>query len=676
MEPQHHEEVLIVNGAGLVDSKESVSMYVRNKLDMFRTVRDEVEETWLECWAKYINSPATKKYLEYSTVKHTGDVGTDWRHKLSGGKCYEAVETVVGYLMSATFPNRDWFNVEPVSPGDEDNLKRARLIKRLVTNKLDDAQFKAQWNIFIRQLVITGTSVIALPWRTEEREMKKHVPLGTSVDGLMQDYEVRTEMCTDYDAPGVEVLDVFDCYIDPNCADPNRGDFIRKLRMSKGELIELVKDGTYDCPLDTIVNTNTGNGYLDQSSTRKQFVTDFEGLSTNSWHPTEQIELIEFWGDVHHDNGDCDENMVVTMLNDIVIGYEECTYWCGKPFIIGTYSQTGHSPYGYGGVEPTLGLLHQLDSVTNQRLDNLELAVNSMWTLKSDGVLEPDDVYTEPGRVFQVADHDDLRPMASSGQAWTVTYQEASLLESSIDKVFGTGNYINAGQQRAGERVTATEVAAVRDAGGNRLNIVHNHIESTALIPFLSKVFTLIQQYTTSDQTLRVPGAGAGEYDYYSVSPEDVSTPMKLRPIGSDNVIERKAFIQDRLEFVQTVSSIPQFAEMVDYERVFTDLLQHWGFDEPDGYLVKKQDTSTQAVTPSSVGPDGMPVDPMQAAIAGAPSVADANALQAQASADGGASMMNELYAGTSASPGSTYDPAAADPATIGTDPGIAAVPG
>lgn len=641
---------------------DEVATYVKNRLETFRVVRDEVEETWLECWAKYINSPATKKYLENSTIKHIGDVGTDWRHKLAGGKCYESVETIVGYLMAATFPNRDWFNVEPLTPGDSDNLKRARLIKRLVTNKLDDAQFKAQWNIFIRQLVVTGTSVIALPWRREEKETYKHVPLNSSTDGLTEDYEIQSEMTVDYDAPCIEVLDVFDCYIDPYVTDPNRGAFIRKLRVNKGELIDMVREGTYDCPLDVIVNTSTDSGYNDTSSTRRQFINQFEGLQTNSWHPTEQIELIEYWGDVYTDDGECDKNMVVTLLGDECIGYEKCTFWGGKPFIIGTYSMTGHSPYGYGGVEPTLGLLHQLDTVTNQRLDNLELAINSMWTLKSDGVLEPDDVYTEPGRVFQVSDHNDLQPLQTQGQAWTVTYQEAGLLESSIDKVFGTGNYINAGQQRSGERVTATEVAAVRDAGGNRLNIVHNHIESTALIPFLSKVFTLVQQYTDKDQTLRVPGDGAGEYDYFSISPEDVSTPMKLRPIGSDNVIERKAFIQDRLEFIQTVTSIPQFAEMIDYEKFFGDILQHWGFDEPDSYLVKKEAASTQAVSPTSVGPDGAPLDAMQEAIKGAPTTADANALQAQSVADGGAKMMNDLYAGTSASPGTTYDPASADP--------------
>ena len=611
-------------------------------------VRDEVEETWLECWAKYINSPQTNRYLEGSVIKRVGDVSTDWRHKLSGGKCYESVETIVGYLMSATFPNRDWFNVEPTEPGDEDNLKRARLVKRLVANKLDDAQFKAQWNIFVRQLVITGTSVLALPWRRDETTKKKRVPTGMSTDGMNPDYEVECHECVEYDAPDIEVLDVFDCYIDPYVKDPNKGAFIRKLRLNKGELIEMVKSGVYDCKLDLIVNTSTNApGGYDTSTSRRESINMFEGLMTNAWHPTEQVELIEYWGDVHHDDGTCDYNMIVTLLGDEVIGYEECDYWCGRPFIIGTYSMTGHSPYGYGGVEPTLGLLHQLDTVTNQRLDNLELAVNSMWTLKSDGVLEPEDVYTEPGRVFQVSDHNDLMPLQTQGQAWTVTYQEAGLLEQSIDKVFGTGNYINAGQQRAGERVTATEVAAVRDAGGNRLNIVHNHIESTALIPFLGKVFALVQQYTTEDVTLRVPGAGAGNYDYFALSPDDVSQPMKLRPIGSDNVIERKSYIQDRLEFVQTVAGIEQLAGLVDYERLFNDLLQHWGFDEPDSYMKKPDAAQTgenAPVSPSGIGPDGMPLDPMQEAIKAAPDVATANMLQEQASADGGAAKLAQLY--------------------------------
>jgi hypothetical protein len=274
-----------------------------------------------------------------------------------------------------------------------------------------------------------------------------------------------------------------------------------------------------------------------------------------------------------------------------------------------------------------------------------------MWTLRSDGVLQPDDVYTEPGRVLQVSDHNDLMPLQSQNQSWAVTYQEGGLLEQTVDKSFGTGNYISSNQQRSGERVTATEVAAVRDAGGNRLSTVHKHIEETALIPFLAKLFTMVHQHTMEPVTVRVAGEGADEYGYWELEPTDFNSPVKLRPIGSDNIIERKAYVQARLEFVQAVSGLPDVAAKLNMDMFLTDLLNHWGFDEPERYL-KKVDPQQEQEAPIAPTPTtGNPlVDAVQSGEL--PSVGMADALQQQISADGGMDMMNQLMSGTTSAPG------------------------
>lgn len=634
--------------------KDNIARYVLDRMSTFQNIREEVEESWLECWAKYLNTPNTDSALKASTLKRVGDVETEWRHRLTGAKAYEAVETIVGYLMAATFPNRDWFGVDPVGPHTDDNLQLARLIKRHVTNKLDESGFKSQWAIFLRQLVITGTSVIALPWRTDTTYGHEHVKIDVYDDdddvlaGGNTQYGVNEYVYNTYDAPNIEVIDVLDCYIDPTVTDPNQGAFIRKLRKTKHELLAAAKSGDYDVDPKDIIDYKCDDLY-DTSSSRRNTLRTYEGLQTHEWNPSEMVELIEYWGDLYdEETGDCQYNMVVTLMGETVLSCEPSPYWCNKPFIIGTYSMTGHSPYGFGGIQPVLGLLHQLDIVTNQRLDNLELAINNMWTLKSDGVLQPDEVYTEPGRVFQVSDHGDLQPLASQAQAWTVTYQEAGLLEQTVDKSFGTGNYISSNQQRNGERVTATEVAAVRDAGGNRLSTVHKHIEETALIPFLAKLFAMVHQFTVEPVVVRVAGDGADEYGYWELEPTDFNMPVKLRPVGSDNVIERKAYVQARLEFVQAVSGLPDVAARLNMDMFLTDLLNHWGFDEPERYLKKAEPQQAQQVMPTPTSGNPL-VDAVQSGEL--PNVGMANALQQQVSADGGMEMMNQLMSGTTLSP-------------------------
>jgi hypothetical protein len=77
-------------------NNEQLSSYVLNKLEIFRNAREEVEESWLECWAKYLNTPNADGNIKASTVKRVGDIETEWRHHLTGAKAYEAVETIVG----------------------------------------------------------------------------------------------------------------------------------------------------------------------------------------------------------------------------------------------------------------------------------------------------------------------------------------------------------------------------------------------------------------------------------------------------------------------------------------------------------------------------------------------------------------------------------------------------
>lgn len=565
--------------------EDSISSFIRREHRRFADARQEVEDLWLEAWATYLGTPQSTSYIRQRSLYTVGNVNTDWRHKLNTGKAYETIETIHAYLMSATFPNRDWFNAVPQSPG-EDNLLTARLIKRHVQDKLQEGRFRSIWEGFLRQLLITGNSVIALPWRVETAKIKKWQAVRVPVFDDEPEFEVVEEEVEVCSCPEFETLDMFDCYFDPLVPDPNKGNFIRRLTKTKAEVLNLLKEGFYYGTSERdIVEAPALEGHDYDGVSEKDDLTMFQGITVaGGWSPGHTIELIEFWGDIHLEH-ETHHNVVVTMCGDHILRFEPNPYWCGKPFVVGTHTPVSRQPYAMGALQPNLGMLHELNIITNQRLDNLEIAIDQMYTLRSDGLLQPEDVFTEPGKVFLVSDHNDLQPMVSGGVAASVTYQEASYLESTIDKNFGTGNYVGANSARAGERVTAEEVAAVREAGGNRLNGVHKHIEDTALLVVLDKLMHCVRQFTTKPQQVRVAGKDAGQYDYYELGVEDLGKPIKLIPVGSDHVLERKAYIEDRLAFVQAVAQIPEMAQMVDYQRMMSDLLQHWGFEEPEAYL-------------------------------------------------------------------------------------------
>src|SRR5207237_1270174 len=103
---------------------------------------------------------------------------------------------------------------------------------------------------------------------------------------------------------------------------------------------------------------------------------------------------------------------------------------------------------------------------------------------------------------------------------------------------------------RSGERVTAAEIQAVRDAGGNRLSNIHQHIEDTTLMEILRRVYRSMQQFVKEPETIRVNGSKRGEYYYYSVDPESINNEYYLEPLGAGHVTDKTKYVRDRLDFI------------------------------------------------------------------------------------------------------------------------------
>jgi len=567
----------------------AIGAFVHAEYARYRHARREKEDVWMECWAVYNGSPQALDYARRLATRTVGDANTSWRHKVSTGKAFENIETINSYLQSAFFPNRDWFDITPLYSGSSEVTD---VIKKFLKTKLKQSNFRSHWDMFTRQLLITGTSVLALPWRKEvvphKCRVKVEYPLtdegGTSSykqKPMRPKFKVKTVQKQIYSGTEFETLSMFDCFFDPDeVCDVNRANFVRRMVKTKGEVVRLINTGFYPhlTVEDVVRAKNTGTS--GESDNRKNTLANFNGMQ---WQPSDLVEIVEFWGNATTSCGYY-EDVVITCMGNKVGKFENNPYWGGKPFVVGTYIAVPHQTYGVGAIEPVLGMLHELSIVTNQRLDNLELSIDSMWTFVDDGVLNPEDLYTAPGKLIEVADHSSLRPVVHN-QQFTVTYQESGLLEQTIDKVTGTGAFIGVGQGRGGERVTAQEVQATRDAGGNRLGGVHSHIESTALHLTLKKVYRMCQQFVTEDEVIRIPGFEPGEYLYVEVGVEELHHDFDIEPVGAGHIADKEYELQKRLDFVGLVSQNPEMAQMMQWSEIMKDLAKRFGFDDIERFI-------------------------------------------------------------------------------------------
>ena len=310
--------------------------FVVSKLDSFRLSRDRREEIWTDCWAQYFGTPETVENLRSKAFQNVGNVNVDWRHRLNTNKAYEQVETVVAYLQQAFFPNRDWFDVIPTEPG---YAEEAVAVKKLVEKKLRQANFVSHWEMFLRQLTVTGLSAMALPWRYETKRVKQKVKINSPSDPEAYRFEIKEIEKVYQNNHDFQTLDIFDVYVDPTGNLLSETDVIRRIIKTRSEVSELAEEKYFRINKSQIINlqkydhasVNSGRQYEKQSYLgNNQFVGDL-------WN--DQIEIFEFWGDVYVNNT-CYKDVVVTWSNGTILRFENNPLFlfsespCQKKFLL------------------------------------------------------------------------------------------------------------------------------------------------------------------------------------------------------------------------------------------------------------------------------------------------------------------------------------------------------
>ena len=602
--------------------------------EQWKASRAELEKFWKICWATYFGTQTANKYLRHQYLTQTvGDVGKDWRHNISQAKAYDIVETAIPYFMSASFPNEDWFDIVPEIPiPDDGNINIfLRAIKQFIRSKLDNANFKTVWNTFLRQLCIIGTSCISLPWRLETKESKTNI----IVRGYNTDEDTIEEITVEKiikNCPDMVVEDMLDIYLDPDADDPNTANMIRRFTLRRAELVRLVEQGVY--PKLKVSEIKEMRGLKGEEHYKQAEVDSFYGLNEfdNTLHDT--LEVWEYWGSLEL----CDQELydvIITWCNNKILRVETNPYNGGRPFIFGQYTPIPKSPYGWGMLQPVLGNIHELDIISNCRLDGLEVTLQPTFLVQNDGTVDPNDVYVEPGRVIPVANTDGVKPLITDTSQAAISIQEEQLREQLIERRVGTSSFVGTAPGRSGERVTAKEVEATQSAGGNRLSGVYENIERQALLPLLSRTYEYCRQFQTNDELIAVPGDDSQQYVYVTIGMYQLSYPMKLKPVGAKNITDKEYELRQFMDWLAAVNSTPQLPSFINWEAVALELTRKFIPNSPDRFIVSGQQQAMMQQQQAPQTPESM------AQQVGGNELA--TAVQAQMMADGGQNMMSGL---------------------------------
>lgn len=595
----HMPTPLTKRGSGTV---EQLSSLIYAKLQDLQRKRTTVDSKWDSTYAMYRASTTDMEAVKKASFS-TGST-RDWKHKVNTGKTFEVVETLVAYLKGATFTSDDWFDVSGLEP----NLFQiAKLVKLLAKYKMEEAGIRDKYEYWLRNLVLYGCATFRVGW---ESSVEMGYERTFDEEGLPNTKQVNK----DVEKLCIESIIPYNVWIDGS------GSTFARLEVSKEQLAYQVEEEYYYLEKELLAVYSEG----DKDNPQVQ-----KGGGT-----VRPREIIEFYGPVML-GGACYQNVHAVFYGNTLIRLCDSEYWCGSPYITGTMLPDRDSVYGMTVLDPSAGALHILNVLCNARLDNIAVSIDKMFTMVDDGITRQEDVYTQPGKVFKVAQHGSIQPLDLGPPSFTLGYQEAQVQEGSIDRNCSTGPLIGGGQPRGGERVTAQEIVAVQESGGNRLSSVHSHIEDSVTLILLQKVFSLMQQYVITPQMVKVFMPEQDTYAFFELEPEHLSYPFLFKASGAAYVVEKQRQIGDLMTLFDIAGRVPQLADKIDFERILVEVLKHMRFTNPTSYI------KTPAPAPAPMPGSAPPV----------PSLDDVGgqALQQSVAEDGGASLLGGVGIDTSA---------------------------
>lgn len=162
--------------------------------------------------------------------------------------------------------------------------------------------------------------------------------------------------------------------------------------------------------------------------------------------------------------------------------------------------------YGMGEIEPIMPLQKGLNSVLNQRLDNVRLIMNGMFKVKAGSAY----AYTwksEPGAKWVVDNVDDIQPFSIPDVTANTFLQTTSYFKDSMSRALGHTDVLTRAVSNGGPK-TATELQLASGEQNARLRTKENFLDQ-----FIKRLSTqwmqLDQQFMDEKTIVRIVGAEA-----------------------------------------------------------------------------------------------------------------------------------------------------------------------
>jgi hypothetical protein len=495
--------------------------------------------------------------------------------KVFDPRTFRVIETITPKMV-ANEPTGSFY---PMEGGD---VATAEILNALIRYDWRRAKMFPKLVNFVKSMLIFGTAFGRCYWDFRECERTRMEP--TKVNGRVVWTPKNTKKVkyTEFDGPNFEVLNIYDCFPDPNATSmENMRWFIYRTFKTLKELeAENETRGTeyyknLDVLKEAVANSKenkTGDARPDHLEYRehRRVMLSTEELHGQDDSNPEFVVLRRFTKDGWVD--------IVPEYNTVIREVEN-PYFHGKmPIVYGVDYPYPGELYGMGEIEPIDRIQRAINAVLNQRLDNVQLTLRSMWKVRKNSGVDLHTLVSAPGNIITTNDMSAVEPVqvpdVTGGTfVQTMNYLTAALQNGSgiTDYTIGIDNKSNVANK------TATGTRLVQQEANSQFRLKIQLFSHMVIQEIANQWKDLRIQYTTEEQKLRIIGSDEVKYllnntslaktplypevDGEAVAPGDMETPTKLN-VSSDQSFAFLTLIPDDIQpsivgdydFIATVS--------------------------------------------------------------------------------------------------------------------------
>ncbi|EKE03064.1 MAG: Portal protein [uncultured bacterium] len=296
----------------------------------------------------------------------------------------------------------------------------------------------------------------------------------------------------------------------------------------------------------------------------------------------DQIEILEYWGNIKLNDGTLLENWVITVAGRKAVVRFEPNPFVLNPFVFAAFLEDPKTKRGISPLYVALPLNEASTTILNLQLDALKLIINKPY-LAPKGSLSGK-INIKEGAIIE---YDPAlmpkEPIPLDFKDALVGWDFLRFFEEKIESATGVFKYLTGDTNGLANR-TATEATGLMQAQGMRISKEIDVLNFRVKVPIIQKIAELMSNFSFDIKEIKITKHN-GDVDFVVID-ETVRQGRYEYVIGDTTAIsERKSKLRENLEILHEFAKHPEIAPKIRWVEVMKWAFEQLGSADPNMFI-------------------------------------------------------------------------------------------